>query len=653
MELSQLTPEVQWEYWNGKKWTAIPGLQGDNGDDLDKSTVIRFTVPPDMAKNKVNEEEGYWIRARIVKGGFGFLQPLTWTDAESGVSNQSVNIITQPPALSDFRLGYTWQYGPFKPEHVLAYNDFQYEDQTGEATVPGTAFQPFTTIRDITPALYFGFDKKLPVERLNLFFYILEQLSADSYPPLQWEYWNGQNWHEVSVEDETQDMAISGMTSFIAAEDSQPLARFGTSLHWLRARLKEDGPPPEPEILSLFLNAVWASQWQTIVDDPLGASSGQPTQVFQFRQIPLLAGERIEVRELAGARANTEWRSIALQLFSDDDSIVQLLEERLGQEGPQTEIEEGDLRLVRDRSKKVIEVWVRYHGRPHFLNSISSDRHYLLDHITGRLSFSEPAKVPPPGATILARRYRTGGGRAGNVPVHSITQLQAAIGGVENVFNPIPAEGGADAQTIRDLLQWGGNRVHHRGRALQSQDYETMAREASAAVAFARTISTKAPFGPVRPGHVTVLIIPHSNEPRPQPSYGLRTHVGRYIEARAPADLAALQHVHVIGPRYLPVDIAATMVPIALEQAGEVVAKSRAALEAFLHPLFGGPGGHGWDLGRDVFLSDIASVLERIDGVDFVEELTLLRNAVPQGERYRVASDEIAVAGAIRLKVKR
>ena len=39
-----------------------------------------------------------------------------------------------------------------------------------------------------------------------------------------------------------------------------PLARFGTPLHWLRGRLKEDGPPNETPVNGIFPNAVWALQ---------------------------------------------------------------------------------------------------------------------------------------------------------------------------------------------------------------------------------------------------------------------------------------------------------------------------------------------------------------------------------------------------------
>jgi hypothetical protein len=77
----------------------------------------------------------------------------------------------------------------------------------------------------------------------------------------------------------------------------------------------------------------------------------------------------------------------------------------------------------------------------------------------------------------------------------------------------------------------------------------------------------------------------------------------------------------------------------------------RDALERFLHPVFGGPNGTGWELGRDVFMSDVAAELERTPGVDFIEALDLVIGGVPQGESVRVPDDQVVAAGPIVLRI--
>jgi predicted phage baseplate assembly protein len=233
----------------------------------------------------------------------------------------------------------------------------------------------------------------------------------------------------------------------------------------------------------------------------------------------------------------------------------------------------------------------------------------------------------------------------------AIKQVLNGVAGIEQVLNPAPAEGGADGEVLASLLQRGPRTLRHRGRALTGGDYEVMAVEASPAVAVARAKPARDRGGRRRPGWVTLVILPRSKEPRPQPSFGLRELVRRYIEERAPAELAGLQRIFVTGPEYCAIDVQAAVAPLPAAAAGDVEEALRGAIMAFLHPLTGGPEGAGWAEGRDVFLSDLASVLERVEGVDYVRELVLLRDRRPQGESARVPKEATAVAGEVRVEL--
>ena len=83
-----------------------------------------------------------------------------------------------------------------------------------------------------------------------------------------------------------------------------------------------------------------------------------------------------------------------------------------------------------------------------------------------------------------------------------------------------------------------------------------------------------------------------------------------------------------------------------------MVEAATAAIRAFLHPLTGGPQGTGWPFGRDVFASDVASVLESTPGVDVVPNLELLLDGTPRGDRVEVPGDRIVVAGPIRIRAQ-
>lgn len=657
LSTTALTHTLAWEYWNGKTWVSFMTFTNDavtptDPQDFSATGIVEFVVPKDMARLKLNDQEALWMRVRLLSGSFGFKQTVSWHDELAKTDNQFTYVISQPPALSAFYLGYSWQNGPLHAETVLALNDFQYEDRTEEAKWPGKTFQPYKPVSDVTPALYLGFDKPLPNDRIGIYMDVLEQRGDTLGPALRWQYWDGIAWDDILVEDETRNLRVPGLVSFIAAEDSQPLTRFGTTLNWLRARLKEDGPPGEPTFAGIFPNAVWAVQRQTISDDPIGASNGSPNQVFVVRQIPVLPGERIQVRELSGPRANVEWRIIARELFGDDKAIREL-EAMLASEDAPPDIEKGVLRLRRDRYKRVTEVWVEWSSEPNLFFSEQNDRYYVLERARGRLFFGDGiyGKIPPAGATIVARQYRTGGGRAGNVASNTITQMLSALGGLQSVFNPLPAEGGADAETAEAMLERGSFTIRHRGRALAPRDYETMAYEASAAVGFARAIPCHDPSGHTMPGWVTLLIIPENQDPLPMPSFGLREAVRKFIEGRVTADLAAAHHIYVTAPDYLPIDVDATVVPQDPANAGTVEQDVRAALATFFHPLRGGPNGRGWDLGRDVYISDVAALLENVPGVDYVQELAMLLDGALQGDRVAVGAERMVVGGEFRIKM--
>ena len=701
------TPRLLWEYWNGKQWLPLriePPIE-----DLDEWQIhpalftgwemnFEITVPLDIRPTTVCGEEALWMRVRLARGRYGYRRTVG-SDPNTFEIDEIV-----PPVISVFRLGYSYRSPWETAEHCLAYSDFQFEVHSRDVRWPGNFFAPFKPVMDITPSLYLGFDQPLPNDLVSLYLDFHE--NETKMPPLVWESWDGKVWRELRFADETMDLGRPGMVSFLApdvaarpqatvrqAADTEitaasaleaavftpgqqvtitkgedvafgtveqvqedlitlqapltktyrdgtvqlaALPRFGTPRDWVRARLKFDGAPCMNAINGLYLNAAWARQVQTLNDAVLGSSRGQPKETFFFTQIPVLPGERIEVRELQGQRAHVE---------------LPMLRKALLQRG----MSEDDVRAVTDpRTGRVREVWVRWKARDHLFFSDPEDRHYMIERARGRLIFGDGVNglIPPPGANnILARRYQAGGGLDGNVAAGAIKQLLGSAPFVLGVGNPRAADGGAEGESLDEVYRHGPQTLRHRRRALSAQDYEGLAREASPGVAAVRVLPATAPNGRPAPGWVTVIIVPQSHEPQPQPSLELRDAVHAHLLARAPATLAA-ERLAVIGPTYLPIGVSAAVVPHDLGEAGAVKEAVRSALARFLHPLTGGPEGRGWPFGRAVYLSDVAALLESLGGVDHMEDLNLLLNDTPRGEWIAVPPDRIVVAGALRVEMK-
>ena len=86
-----------------------------------------------------------------------------------------------------------------------------------------------------------------------------------------------------------------------------------------------------------------------------------------------------------------------------------------------------------------------------------------------------------------------------------------------------------------------------------------------------------------------------------------------------------------------------------IDQSGDVKAAVVTALNQFFHPLYGGPRGEGWPFGRSVHLSDVARLLEDIDGVDYVRQLELLLDLIPAGDQVSVPPTRIVAAGPMQI----
>lgn len=630
----KLIPVVAWEYWNGNDWASLKiknQLDELVSPDLDSSGIYLMVIPPDMKQKEVNKIKERWIRVRLVEGGYG----------NNSISDGKNIKITKPPFISNIRIGYSWKPSAHEsPQYIITNNDFYWEAvDSNKAQIKG--FKPFVRMQSQNNATYFGFDKPFLVDRMGLYFDIEQLTNWQEKVPVSWEYWNGE-WTAIDVDDGTYGLQEPGILSFIGPADSKPYPRFGEERHWLRASTTVT--TTFPPIKNIHSNSVWAVQQSTYKDVQLGASSGGKNQVFRINHLPILEGEKIEVCELWGGRAAIEW-SMFVRSISNNPKQVDEIKALLDSATAPMEVVNGEVRLKLDRARKVNQVWVRWQEQPHLWLSSAADRHYMLDRARGLIFFGdgEHGRIPPVRAEIIAQQFEVSGGATGNIAAGTVTQLLSAVPGIQGVSNPGAAEGGANSETLSGFAARVPHTLRHRSRAITGSDYEAMAYEASPSVAMAMLL----PQDKSKSGQIRLLIIPQSQEDQPQPSFGLREQVRQYIETHAPADIAEGRCLNVVGPEYFSVAVDATIYATVFADISEVESRAREAIKLFLHPLRGGPERQGWQRGRDVFTSDIAALLERLDGVDYLENLTLSGAIV-----LDVPDNKIAAAGLINLIMK-
>lgn len=591
-------PTLAWEYWDGKGWQALTILK-DETDRLltaGEGEVVQFLCPQGIEETEVFGQKNYWIRARIVGGDYG---------REQYTLDPTTNVISvsrrfKLPVIRDLTVQYVFNEG-IELETCLSHNNLDFEDRTAEAKTAGLPISPFIPLPDAEKALYLGFDKQLLGGPVRIFFAAGElSYEEENKPEIEWRCSNGGGWSVLDHLDETEGFVIQGILDFIGPTGFAAQSIFDANLYWLRGGLVKGLYETLPSLSGIFPNATWVTQAETIKDEILGSSDGQPGQTFTFFKFPVMEGEEVRMKEVL----SEEERQMLLSTYGE------------------TVISE-----TTDETGEVTETWVLWSEVADFFESSEKSRHYTIDRATGQIAFGDGVNgmIPPVGDdSIKAFSYRTGGGRKGNVKTREIKSLKSAVSGIDKVMNPIAADGGADTATIDEMLEIGPAMISNRNRAVTAEDYEWLAREASRKVVRARCLPNRNREGQPVTGWVTVVIVPESTEEKPYPSLLLKQQVEEYLEAHSLGTIASPGHLHVDGPTYVAMNVSVDLFVTTIDVASVAVREAKQQLAAFFHPLTGGPEEEGWEFGRGVAVSDVYALLEGIEGVDHVENLGFL-----------------------------
>jgi len=355
-------------------------------------------------------------------------------------------------------------------------------------------------------------------------------------------------------------------------------------LYLLRATLTD--PAPEARMLNaLRLNTARARAASTRKDERLGRSDGRPGQVFTLSRSPV-------------------WFD------------------------PLTQTPDLELDVVTD---DVAETWARVDD---FFGQPATAPVYLLDPGSGTVTFGDGrphgrgGAIPPPGAVILARRYRHGGGAIGNVGAGSISKIKSKPRHVDSVTNPRASSGGADAETLETVKARAPGRLRARDRAMSAQDFADLARQTPGAAihkayAVAASEPTGAGFAP-RPGAVSVVVLPARAHPTPQALRDDLAAVQRWLDPRR----LITTELFVTGPLYFTITgITAQLRLQATADFQTVAQAAQQAVTGWLDPIRGGADGSGWPFGADIYHADLYDLLLAVPGVRRVARLAVAHQA--------------------------
>jgi predicted phage baseplate assembly protein len=473
----------------------------------------------------------------------------------------------------------------------------------GAALEKGTEVYCFQQVPKPGDALYVGLSEAVPSNAVRLRIRAdIDGVGVDpTNPPLAWEAWTGDDWEPCELDSDSTgglnrdgDVVIHVPRGHVASLIGKQRAG------WIRARVTElsEGQPAysaSPNIKGITAitigGTVDAVNAELVQAEEIGISEGVPGQRFQLKRGPVVPGDRDPVLEVTGAEGWDEWTHV-------DD----------------------------------------------FAGSGPDDRHFVLDLSSGEVRLGPAVRladgalrrygaVPPKGAHLRIREYRVGGGRRGNVAPRAISVLKSSIPFVSRVENRRPARGGVDGEDIENAKIRGPIRLRARGRAVTTEDYEQLARDAAPEVARVRAVAAG---DGADAGSVRVLIVPSaiSEQGRlrfeqlvPSPDT-LQKITDRLEESRVIGTRAIVE-----PPVYRGITIVARLKARPRANPTRLQEEALAALYEYFHPITGGPEGTGWPFGRPINVGEVYSVLQALRGTEIVEDARLFGADPVTGQR--------------------
>lgn len=544
-----------------------------------------------------------------------------------------------PPILSSIGINYFEKdKSANQPEYIFSKNNLVFKNCMDEL-YKRKRFIPFESIPNPYPTVYFGFDKPLKGGPVSLFISIDEKIdySDNNRPLLKWQYLSrNSKWVEPDILDETKGLTKSEIVQFVISGEMASEKIFTKNdLYWIRAQVRQNPSielkdiQTKSKLLGLFLNSAWALQSRTISHEIKSSSTGESSQAFRLINSPVIS-EKILVNEY-GTLTEMERKELGNIKYVDEK---------------------------KDDSGNVTEFWVKWDEVPYFFDSAPGDRHYIIDRTSGEIRFGDGihGMIPSIGKNNIKAIYSTGGGKSGNIPATKISKLQSTITFVDKVYNPVASDGGADTEEVEALIERAPFVLKHRNRAVALLDYQMLAKEASNKVARVKILPNLNSGGDHIPGTITIVIVPQSSDSKPMPSPELRHIVERYIKERC-SNLAKL---NVIQPSYVVVKISAIIVTKKIDAIPVIEQKAKSQLIDFLHPLYGGLEGKGWDFGAVPCISDIFPLFEKIDYVDHVSKITIqLYNEsnsklteIKRTDNFKLPADTLLCSGEHEISAK-
>jgi hypothetical protein len=454
--------------------------------------------------------------------------------------------------------------------------------------------------------VYMAFDRPLPLgEEISVYFRMTGEPVRGVDRAGTWEYLSQERWRELRYMPTPFDFRGSGFVRL-----QIPIlggAAIAQEVRWIRVKLPDYvrrtdgtmGPARYPRLTHVLLNAAEVVNIQKRTLEKFSAF-GIPNQNIQLVHQPAVIPypEVINVLpEDLHPRRDSEGNMI-----EQDFIAVEVLDE--GEAETWTISLDDDLRDAGRHTKS-----------------------FSVDPVRSVVRFGDGVHgaIPKAGThNIVVKHYYTTDGQTGNVPANTIS-VCLTYGSKVLVNNPFPATGGRNVESVKDLVKRAPRALTGRTRAVTTEDFEIIAKEASGMLA--RCYAFKDPKDD--PWVIRITVLPKRDEKSGEipnaEEIGLLRAVQEYVAERCLINTQVrVQMVQLVS---VTVELRCLLNP--RTNPSGVRERAEEWIVRFLDPFVGGVDGKGWPFGEVPRSQDLQHILKEIPEIRHVEECTVLRAPPP------------------------
>lgn len=552
--------EITLEYFNGTGWKRL-GCERDHtrlfASGKPGEYEIRFLCPADWAPSQIGSYSGRCIRMRLMKADNCYLIPCIHTF----------------PVVEHFEISYSYEGKYERPASLERLSGTGRKELTEDfrKRKPVTAF---CVSRYTQNALYLGFEEKFEYGPVNLYFEFAHD-SGFTGTGLIFEYSSRHGFCRMRVLDGTEGFWHTGIISFLPPEDFGKTEEEGVLRYWIKITQEKDvshNPAPFPAILKRV--------------NPNGV---------QVQNVEVLNEEDFYVEQI---RPNMAY------LLSDRNILDADIWVNERESYTQAQMEEMLVRIP-DRVRAEYDLWgnirdfyVKWEEVEDFENSKAQDGHYILDRVRNEVRFGDGVHVKIPkvtDSTAFTARVRVSDGVKGNVPAGAITDFMSGVHFYGECFNPLPAFGGTDQESVGAALVRGASLPSSRRRLLTKTDYVREMKACSENIDKVSCVVGRTPKGQKTPDHICLVVLMKDFQEGSRSFIREADSMKAYLYSRCEMTIEA-DKLSIVEPIPVEVSVELWVKTRKAKESFELQGKISEILEKYLNPV-ADEFHEGWEIG--------------------------------------------------------